>query len=416
MNIRLIKDLDFAAKLNAAEPMTESAQDVVKRYRGYLYTNPCSCALVNNFIREARQYGYDKGMAKILESVASFVAENKISWKLASACESISNDNSTYSYIAKIGIGKVEQLLEMNENDVVAYIKAGALKNVKYIPEFREICKDVYRSTINESETTVKYEMSTPFSYRHVTESGENVISILGKAYSISESKVAAVDCNDEKFVRINAHLSQFTQANESIEYKFGEYKFSINEGKLTLTKGDKQLEVFESSTDFLKYCDQLSRVMPFNQRQFMVISGAVAEVLEAYDDILSIDCARVYKNTNGTVSAIIEAKDNVIAIANGEVVDAPFMVEALDAVKKNCGVDLKVVYESRINEDVKKGNPEEYAAIQEELQRSKDAQAEIRYQKIERLAEAYKDDPATIAVLNRLSKELRILEEGSEA
>lgn len=411
MNIKLIKDLDFASKLAISEPLTESAQDVVKRYRGYLYTNATNCALVNNFIREARNYGYDKGMNTILESIESFIAENPISWKLATACENITNNSSTYNYIAKIGINKVEQLLEMKEADVVAYIKAGALKSVKYIPEFRDICKDVYRTQVSEMAHMVNYEMSTPVSYEHVTESNEHIVSILGKTYSISESVVKETACDNEMFNKINAHLTAFNLVGESLEYKYNDYTFTIDEGKLTLKKGEDTLQVFENSTEMLKYCDTLSRVVPYGGQNFMAISGAVAEVFEAIDNIVMVDSARVFRNANNTYAVVIEGKDNVLVNANGTVSESQFMVEACEAVQKACGVDIKVIYESRINEDVKKGNPEQYAAIQEELRKSKDAQTQLRYDKIASLAESLKDDPAAIAVLNSLTRELRVLE-----
>ena len=413
MTIKLLKDLDFANKLSVAEPVTEAAQAVVRNYRGYLYMNPANCAVVNNFIREAQQYGYDKGMSQILESVQSFVNENRISWALATACENISANNSTYAYIAKLGVSKVEKLLEMNEADVIAYIKAGALKGVKYIPEFREICKEVYKTQVNEAAHTVSYEMFTPFSYT-IVEGKDTICMVGGKTFRINENHVEETTCNDATFNRVNAHLTAFKQVGEAIEYNFNGINFSINEDKLTVKKDNKELGVFESSTDFLKFADTYSRAI-VNGRQFMTIAGAVAEVFENCEDILSVDNAREFNCTNGTKAFVIEAKDNVISVANGVDTDNAFMVEALQNIQENCGVDVKVIYENRINEDMKKGNPEQYAAINEELQKTKDAQAEIRYRKIEQLAESLKDDPAAIAVLNSLTKELRMLEEGKK-
>lgn len=418
MTIKLLKDLNFAEKLSVAEPVTEAAQNVVKNYRGYLFMNSANCAVVNNFIREAQQYAYDKGMAKILEGVLSFVNENRISWQLATACENIAANNSTYSYIAKLGIDKVEKLLEMDESNVIAYIKAGALKGVKYIPEFREICKEVYKTQVNEAVQTVKYEMHTPFCYSIVAENGDNIISVNGKAYAINENSVKETECNDETFAKVNAHLTAFKQVGESLEYSFNGITFVISENnekecsELTMKKGDTVLSVFENSNDFLKYCDTYSHAI-VNGRQFMTIAGAVAEVFENADDITFLDKVCEFNFSNGTKAVIIEAKDNIISIANGNVADCKFMVEALENVEKNCGTDVKVIYEERINEDLKKGNPEQYAAIQEELQKTKDAQAEIRYRKIEQLSEALKNNPAAIAVLNTLAKELRLLEEG---
>lgn len=414
MTIKLLKDLNFADKLSVAEPVTEAAQNVVKNYRGYLFMNAANCAVVNNFIREAQQYAYDKGMAKILDGVMAFINENRISWQLATACENISANNSTYSYIAKLGIDKVEKLLEMDENNVVAYIKAGALKGVKYIPEFREICKEVYRTQVNESVQTVKYEMHTPFCYTLV-ENGNHIISVAGKTYAINENNVHETTCNDETFNRVNAHLTAFHQIGEAIEYTYNGLTFSIAENndcsQLTVRKGDNVLSVFENATDFLQYCDTYSRAI-INGRQFMTIAGAVAEVFENADDITFLDTVREFNCSNGTKAVIIEAKDNIISVANGVTADCAFMVEALENVEKNCGTDVKVIYENRINEDMKKGNPEQYAAINEELKKTKNAQAEIRYRKIEQLSEAMKTNPAAIAVLNKLAKELRMLDE----
>lgn len=425
MTVKLLKDLAFAEKLSLAEPITEAAQNVVKNYRGYLFVNSVNCAVVNNFIREAQQYAYDRGMAKILDSVVQFVNENRISWQLATACENIAANTSTYSYIAKLGIDKVEKLLEMDEQNVIAYIKAGALKGVKYIPEFREICKEVYKTQINESAQTVHYEMYTPFCYSVNAGAGNHLIMVGGKMYTINESAAAPMtDINKladtvdvAEFQKINAHLESFKQVGEALEYTFAGITFSICEDKngndtLTLKKDDKELGVFENSSEFLKYCDTYSRAV-MNGRQFMSVAGAVGEVFEHSAGITVLDNVRMFNCSNGSKAIVIEAKDNVLSVANGVTADCKFMVEALENVEKNCGTDIKVIYEDRINEDLKKGNPEQYAAIQEELQKTKDAQAEIRYRKIEQLSESLKDNPAAIAVLNTLSKELRMLEEG---
>ena len=154
MNISLIKGLQFAEKVNKFEPVTESGKQFIKQYRGYLYQNPANFSLVNNFISEARKFSYDTGIMSILESVLKFVTDNKISWKIGSVCESIEASTDPYNYINKMGAETAEKLLDMNESEVVQYIKAGALKSVQYIPEFREICKEVYgTSHVDEQKT-----------------------------------------------------------------------------------------------------------------------------------------------------------------------------------------------------------------------------------------------------------------------
>ena len=71
----------------------------------------------------------------------------------------------------------------------------------------------------------------------------------------------------------------------------------------------------------------------------------------------------------------------------------------------------MKASYEDRINEDVKKANPTEYQNIKEELEATKEAKMELRKKKIAMLAEAHKNDPAIIAVLNKAARDLALLE-----
>ena len=172
MSIKLLKDLNFADKINQSEAITEAGKEMLGNYRAYVYANPVSCGLVNSFINEASKYSFDTGLSNILESVNEYITENNISWKLASACENIMANNSTYNYINKLGVQQVEKLLEMNESEVVSYIKAGSLKNIQYIPEFRQICKEVYKTKITEAQG-INYSVVNPISYVFVNEDHE---------------------------------------------------------------------------------------------------------------------------------------------------------------------------------------------------------------------------------------------------
>ena len=164
MSIKLLKDLQFAEKLNSTEAITEAGKEILKNYRSYCYSNAATYGIVNGFVLEASKVSFDTGLMSILESVNKFISENNISWKLATACESILNNNSTYNYINKLGVQQVEKLLEMSEADIVSYIKAGSLKNIQYIPEFRQICKEIYKQHINEVSAPT-YTIKTPVSF-----------------------------------------------------------------------------------------------------------------------------------------------------------------------------------------------------------------------------------------------------------
>lgn len=434
MNIKLIKDLDFTAKLNNCNAVTEAGKELVKNYKAYLFTNPANCGIVNGFIKEAQKYSFDTGLVSILESVLNFIKENNISWQLASACESIENSKSTYNYIAKTGIEQVSKLLEMDESQVVSYIKSGALKGVQYIPEFRNVCKQVFKSAINETVAPT-YVTTNPISFVYENEEGDKYFEILHKTYKINkdQTKVCEAVCDNPKFRNINALLESFTNDNEGnmkYEWKsgFDACKVTISESSendtynLNFEKGKNINENFDSVEKFNEYCDTISRTMPMNEKmQFMNITRAIGQVFEAMEQVFVMDCAKVLRTSTGSICTIIEAKDNITMSVNNSLhfgtytKDFDYITEALKEVTAVSGIDLKYMYEERINEDVKKHNPTEYQAIQEELAASKKIQMDARKKKIAMLAEQYKNDPAIIAVLNKAARDLAVFEKECE-
>lgn len=420
MNIKLLKNLDFAEKINKTEAVTEAGKEMLNTYRGYVYSNPVTFGVVNGFIQEAQKFSFDTGLVSILESVLNVLNENKISWKLASACEALNNNNSSYGYIAKIGVEQVEKLLEMDEAEVVSYIKAGSLKGIQYIPEFRAICKEVYKSTVNEMRTP-EYKITNPFCFVHIVENAK-YINVLGKTYKIDENKVEEASCDNMKFNRINSLLNNFSIVDENLttEYKgtHGDTaKFVLEEGKLTFTKGEIK-EEFNTPTEFRVYCNNASKIMPmYEKMNWMNATAIIAEVFENMDSIVVLDCAKVLETSTGTVCAIVEANDNVNLTvfrsinAGTSSKNYDYVVEALQNVTKVSGIDLRPMYESRIDEECKKQDPEKYNMIKEELAAQKDAKFQERKKKIAMLAEQFKNDPAKITLLNKAAKELALLE-----
>lgn len=422
MNLRLLNDLAFADKLNANEALTESAKEVLNNYRGWMYTHPVSFGLVNGFIKEARQFSYDSGMMTILESVLKYINENNISWKLASACEGINANNGSYNYIAKLGVDQVEKLLEMKESDVVNYIKSGALKNLQFIPEFRAICKDVYKKNAVLEERNTRYSLTNPISYVVANES-ETWMCILGNTFHINEGKVVRENSQDADFNRMNALLPNFEQVEEGLEYvwapDFGTpFTFTIIEGAIKVQRGDSINESFETSTQFKAYCDKLNVGLVNGAKQtLMSIAENLSFVYENYDNVVEVDCAKIIESADGHVMTIIEASDNVNLTINKSSnagqgsYNYNYIYEALDEVQKISGINLRTNYEHRINEDMKKADPDSYQSIREQLEANKDAKIEMRRKKIEQLSEAYKNDPTKIALLSIAARELASLE-----
>jgi len=421
MSVNLLKNLNFAEKINAVEAITEAGKELLGTYRAYVYANPATCSVVNGFVAEASKYRFDTGLNNILESVTSFIKENNISWKLATACESINANNSTYNYINKFGMQQVEKLLQMDEADVVSYIKAGSLKNIQYIPEVRSICKEVYKQNVTEAQA-VNYSVINPICY--VLEQGNEIVfKVLNKTFTIKEGKVEeCANVDNADFARINSLLENFGREGDNLVLKYSngrdlETKFILKENAIEFTRGAKIDEKFEDKVKFTEYCNMLSKTMQMSEKlSFMNIASMVSEVFEHINDIYKLDNVKVLNCNNGTLCAIIEGKENVNLTVFHNInrgtssQNYEYVVEALNQVIKLTGIDLKEMYESRINEDCKKSSPERQA-IEKELAESKSAQYEIRKKKIAMLAEQYKNDPVKMALLNKIAKDLSILE-----
>jgi hypothetical protein len=424
MNIRLLKDLNFAEKINQTEAVTEAGKDMLKSYRGYMYTNAPTCGIVNGFIAEAQNFSFDTGLVSILNSVLDFVNENKISWKLASACESISANNSNYGYIAKVGIETVGKLLQMNEADVVSYIKAGSLKSVQYIPEFRAICKEVYNTTLNETRTQ-QYTMVNPISFVYENENGTQYFNVLGKTYKSEDGCVSEAICDNKQFATVNSLLESFkTDGNNLyVDYRgvHGDTaRFTIVESegssKIEFTKGNVS-ESFDSVVAFNEYCNNASKVMMVAEKMnWLKATNVIAQVYEASSKIVALDNVNIVSTQNGTLCAIIEGKNNVNLTvfrsynAGTSCNNYEYMVEALTQLTKISGVDLKSQYTDRINEDCKKQDPEGAKAIAESVAALNEEAMDARKKKIAKLAEQYKNDPAKIALLNEAARNLAVL------
>lgn len=428
MATKLLKDLDFGKIINSGEALTEAGKEILTNYRGYMYSNPATCGIVNGFCMEASKYTFDSGLSSILEQVNEFIKKSPISWKLASACESIMNNNSTYSYINKLGVGQVEKLLEMQEQDVVSYIKAGSLKSIQYIPEFRQICKEVYKTTVCEHQA-VNYMAKHPISYCIVEkEANKHIFNAFGKTYIIEGAEIKETKCDDKTYNEVNALLEMFS-ADETgmwVEYNTmrGEtMRFTIVEGKdgakdhLDISKNGKVTESFEEPAKFMEHANMISRPMMTNEKvRFMTACAQVNKVFEGFAHIMMCDNVKcVTTNTNAKL-VIIEGKENVFVDCIHSTNTGAwsksyeYVAEALNDVVKASGIDLKPMYEERINEDVKKMNPEAQA-MEQELKESQKAQYDIRKKKIALLAEQYKNDPIKLALLNKVAKDLKILE-----
>ena len=187
MNFKILAEMDFQSILGESMAQTQTGAELLSKYNSYLLVNEASCALVNSFVKEAAQCTYDNGVNAVLETVADYIATNKASWALASACESINNDSRSHNYIKRNAAKQVEKLLEMDETNVVKYVKNGALKNVMFCEEFRTIAKQIFKET-PMVEAAADYVVKTPVSF--VESVGDGLcFAIEGKIYKIDDDR-----------------------------------------------------------------------------------------------------------------------------------------------------------------------------------------------------------------------------------
>ena len=230
---KILTDLDFDGVLAEAKTNTQSGSELVTNYRSYLMNNPNSYALVNNFIKEARNCTFDNGVYHVLEYLVDYLDTNKTLWALATACESIENSNNSRSYLDKNAARQVQPLLEMEEDQVVKYIKAGALKNVMFCESFRNIAKQVYKNQ-PIVEAAADYTITHPVSL--VESTGDGVcFEIGGIIYKVGNDKsVQQVDASEVSNEFRN--ISRLLESNNTM----------IDEHAVTVRIGDAVYEISE--------------------------------------------------------------------------------------------------------------------------------------------------------------------------
>lgn len=408
---KILVNLDFASLISEAYAQTQTGAEIINKYKAHVMSNESSCALVNNFIREASQCRYDNGVNETLSVVADYINSNKTSWALASACESINANNKSYNYINRNAAKQVESLLEMEEEDVVKYIKAGALKNVMFCESFRNIAKQVFKET-PMVEATAEYTKVTPVS---ITENvGDGVcFQVAGQLFKMDSEKNVheALWSEVSNTFRTVSQLleSQMTVIdNHSIIVNSPVATYTISEAGKVVREGKEGKK--EMSVDQLREHNRLV-LMTTNPRQ----RNNVAQVLEAialtcenYDSIVNMDNAAIYLTKNDKFM-VIESNDSLYAtlLMSNRTQKWTINENAIDAIsfiKSKTNVSLSENYQSVIENAMSSADKAEKARIEEEL---KATEQQNYKERIENLTEKFKNDPVKLAVLSKLAQEL---------
>ena len=451
MNVRILADIDFQRIIGESMAQTQTGAELINRYKSFLLVNEASCSLVNSFVKDAAQHTYDNGVNEALTQVVEYINENKASWALASACENINNNRSSYNYINRNAAKQVEKLLEMDEENVVKYVKSGALKNVMFCEAFRNIAKQIFKES-PMVEATADYTKTTPVSF--VESVGDGLcFAIEGKIYKIDDDKNITESTANEvsnTFRVISTILeSSCTEIDgHSINITAGNSVYTISENgkceKCKLEKpgkytSDKKLSVKDSdifpksdnsddkeadkkkavkeSFDVASLRENSRLVLmtanPRHRNQLAFLLEGIALIAENYDHIASMDNVSIYQTKNDKF-IVIESENKLYAslLASNRHPQWTINENAVDAlsfIKSKTNVNISENYSELVKNHIEQVSEAEQETIKQELNEQK---IQSYKERIEMLTEKFKNDPTKLAVLSKLAQELMTCED----
>lgn len=454
MNIKILANIDFQSIIGESTAQTQTGAELINKYNSYLMVNEASCALINSFVKEASQHTYDNGVAETLATVADYINANKASWALATACESINADTRSHNYINRNAAKQVEKLLEMEEDDVVRYVKNGALKNVMFCESFRNIAKQIFKETpIVEHEAD--YTVVHPISF--VENSGDGLcFAVEGRIYKIDDDKnIVESNANEvsNTFRVITSVLesNNTTVDNHTISIVAGNSVYTISEAgkcekcklekpgkyegdKLPVTDKDvtpdakksddkeadkkdgKGMKKLSESFDVAKLRENnrliLMTANPRFRNQLAYLLEGIALIAENYDNIANMDNVSIYTTKNDKF-VVIEGANTLYASLLASNRHPAWTinenaVDTLSFVKAKTNTNISERYAELVKNHIEQVSEAEQENIKNEIHEQK---VQSYKERIAALTEKFKHDPAKLAVLSNIASELNYAE-----
>lgn len=410
-NIKILADIDFQSIIGESMAQTQTGAEIISKYKSYLMVNEASCALINSFVKEAAQHTYDNGVNEALTQVAEYINENKASWALATACEAINADTRSHNYINRNAAKQVEKLLEMNEHDVVRYVKNGALKNVMFCEAFRTIAKQIFKET-PMVEAMADYTVKHPVSY--VENVGDGLcFAIEGKIYKIDDDK-NIVESNTAEVSNTFRTIATILESSSTIidghdiTITAGNSKYIISEAdKCEKVCGDRK-ESFTAQQLRENNRLVLMTANPRFRNQLAGVLEGIALIVENYDNVANMDNVNIYTTKNDRF-IVIEGEDKLYAslLASNRHPQWTINENAVDAltfIKAKTNVNISENYSNMVKKHIEEVSEKEQETIKQELHEQKVLSYKER---IANLTEKFKDDPTKLAVLSKLAADL---------
>ena len=410
---KILTELNFAEMLAEANAQTQTGSELIDRYRTKMMQVECTCAIVNQFVREASQHRYDNAVNAILEALSDYITSNKTSWALATACENIHRTTNSYNYLNLNACKQVEPLLEMAEDDVVKYIRSGALKSVMYCESFRSIAKQVFANQ-TLVEANVEYKKETPISL--IENVGDGLCFMVeGTIYKMDNNKNIQVCAENEvsnTFRNVMSLLESALVEKEQgrVVVNYNGVAYEITEAN-KVKKGEKEFTV-ESFRDHARLMVTASH--PRHARTLAGVLESIALVAENFDQIAVVDNAAVYSTTRDRF-VVIEGNGNIYATSirstrNPKWTINENAVDALSFIKSKTNTEISENYREAVQTAMENISEEERVKMEKEMNEN---EVNSLKEKIASLTEKYKNDPVKLALLADLAEKLTDIQEG---
>ena len=412
MNIKILAELDFQSIIGESMAQTQTGAELLNKYKSHLLVNEANCALINSFVKEAVQHTYDNGVNEALENVSDYINNNKASWALASACESINNNNSSYNYIKRNAVKQVEKLLEMDEANVVKYVKNGALKNVMFCEEFRNIAKQIFKET-PMVEATADYVVTHPVSFFESVGDGICFVAA-GRLFKIDDDK----NITEGNWNEVSNTFRTISSILESANSAIDGYSISVKAGNATYVISEENKVVREGKDMDVAQLREHNRLVlmtanPRHRNQLAGLLEGIALIAENYSRIANMDNVGIYETKNDRF-LVIEGEDRLYATLlmsnrHPQWTINENAVDAISFIKTKTNVNISENYSDMVRNHIEKVSEKEQETIKHELH---EQTVQSYRERIEMLTERFKNDPTKLAVLSKIAQELNSVEE----
>jgi hypothetical protein len=403
--------MDFQSIIGESMAQTQTGAELLNKYKSYLLVNEANCALINSFVKEAVHHTYDNGVNEALETVSDYINMNKASWALASACESINNNNSSYNYIKRNAAKQVEKLLEMDEANVVKYVKNGALKNVMFCEEFRNIAKQIFKET-PMVEAAADYVVTHPVSFFESVGDGICFVAA-GRLFKIDDDK----NITEGNWSEVSNTFRTISSILESSCSQIDGYCISVKAGNATYEISEENKVVREGKEMTSVELREHNRLVlmtanPRHRNQLAALLEGIALISENYSKIANMDNVGIYETKNDRF-LVIEGEDKLYAslIASNRHPQWTINENAVDAlsfIKAKTNVNISENYNDMVRNHIEKVSEKEQETIKQELH---EQTVQSYRERIEMLTERFKNDPTKLAVLSKIAQELNSVE-----